>query len=75
MPTAQYLSLFLITKTPLDQFGVQPFAKEFLYFDILTLSPILNFGFLPLIYLPISAYMFDFYINRFHFNCHMITYL
>ena len=42
-----------------------------LYFDILTLSPTLNFGFLSLISLLKLIFVW-FYINRFHFNCVMI---
>ena len=45
-----------MTKTSSDQFGTYSFAKMFLYFDILAISPILNLGssslnsFLELIY-------------------------
>ena len=38
--------IFLITEISSDQFGVQPLAKMFLYFDILIRSPTLNLPFL-----------------------------
>ena len=50
----------VITKTFSDQFGVQPFAKMFLYFDILVTSLILNLGSLSLSFLLESTYVFDF---------------
>ena len=46
---------FLITKTFLDKLGAQPFP--FIYFDILTISPILNLGSLLLIFLLDSIYV------------------
>ena len=50
---------FLITKTSSDQFETQPFAKMFLYFDILTTWPILNLGsLLPISWIE-SIYVFD----------------
>ena len=55
-------------QTSSEQFGVQPFAKTFLYFGIITLPPILDFVFLSLISLLESIYLFDF---TFHFNCAM----
>ena len=51
---------FLFTKNSSDKFGVKTFAKIFLYFSILTISPILNSGFLSLIYLLESIYVLDF---------------
>ena len=51
---------FLITKTSSDQFGVEPFAKILLYFDNVTLSLTLNFGFLLLISLLESIYVLYF---------------
>ena len=50
-----YISL--ITKTSSDQFRVWPFAKIFLYFDLLTLSPTLNLGSLSLCSTPYSIYV------------------
>ena len=40
--------MFLATKTFSDQFGVYPFVKMFLYFDLLGRSPILDLGSLSL---------------------------
>ena len=57
---------FLITKTSLDQFEREPFAKMFLYFDILTLSSILFFGSLSLILLLESIYVLDCFILMFY---------
>ena len=56
----QVFLTFLITNSFSDQFGALPFAKLFLYFDILTPSPILNFGSLLLVSLLESVYVFDF---------------
>ena len=47
---------FSIINSFSNQFGVQPFAKIFLYFDILTISSILNY----LISLQKSIYVLDF---------------
>ena len=46
---------FLIKKTFLDQLGAQPFP--FIYFDILTISSILNLGSLLLIFWLDSIYV------------------
>ena len=51
---------FLIIKTSSDQFGVEAFAKILLYFDNVTLSLTLNFGFLLLISLLESIYVLYF---------------
>ena len=51
---------FLIRKTSSDQFGVYLFAKMFLYFDLLTISLILNLGFWLLISLLESIHVLDF---------------
>ena len=51
---------FLIIKTSSDHFGTKPFAKIFFYFDILTISPISNLGFLSLISLLESIYALGF---------------
>ena len=51
---------FLITNTSSDQFGTYPFAKKFLSFDILTISPILNLGSLSLISFIELIYVFHF---------------
>ena len=52
--------IFLITKICSDQFGVEPFAKIFLLFDMLTVSQILNLGSLSLISLLESTSVLDF---------------
>ena len=51
---------YLITRNFSDQFGVSPFAKNFLYFDILTESPILNLGSLSLFSLLESTDVLDY---------------
>ena len=51
---------FFNLKTSSDQFGVQTISKIFLYFDILTISPISNLGFLLLISLLDSIYVLGF---------------
>ena len=51
---------YLITRNFSDQFGVSPFAKKFLYFDILTESPILNLGSLSLFSLLESTDVLDY---------------
>ena len=48
---------FLITKVSSDEFGVYALAKMFLYFYILTWSPILNSGSLSLTFLPKLIYV------------------
>ena len=55
MSMAQYFLLFIITKTSPDQFGMQPFAKTFFHFDILT--------FLSTIHLDLSVFFFFIKIN------------
>ena len=60
MSMEQYFLTFLITKTSSDRFGTKPFAKICLYFDILTISPILNLGSLVLIPLIELIYVSDF---------------
>ena len=53
-----------------DQFVVQTFANIFLYFDILTISPMLNLEILLLISILESIYVFDVtsFYSRFYFN-------
>ena len=68
------LLTFLVTKTSSDQFGIQPFAKMFLYFDILTISNnITNFKYMIFInfFSRVTKHV-SFYISRFHFNCSMV---
>ena len=45
-----------------------PFAKMFLYFDVLTVSSILNLGFLSLFSLPDLMHVFDFTSTGFSLN-------
>ena len=51
---------FLIKKTYSDIFGTEPYAKMFLYFDILGISPILNLGSSSLTSLLELMYVLDF---------------
>ena len=63
---------FLIAKTSLNQFGTKLSANFFLYFDVLTISPILNLGSSSLISWLELIYVVWFYINMLHINCPMI---
>ena len=56
---------FLATNTSSDQFGTQLFAKMFLYFDIPTISPILNLGFSSVTSLRKSINVRDFASTEF----------
>ena len=60
MPTANVFLTFLTTKTSSDQFGVELFAKIFLYFDILTGSRTSNLGSSILFSLLKSIYVLNF---------------
>ena len=59
MSTTVFLT-FLIRETSLDQLGTYSFAKLFLYFDILTLAPVLNLGSSFLISFLVSLCVVDF---------------
>ena len=50
---------FVITIASSDQFGTQPFAKMFLYFDVLTWLPALNLWSLSVTFLLELMYVFD----------------
>ena len=53
----RHSTFYFLDKKTLDKFGTYPFAKIFLYFDFLTLSPTLNWGSLSLCSTPYSIYM------------------
>ena len=63
--TEQCFLTFLITQNYSDQSETLPFAKMSLYFDLLTISPILNLGSLSLISLLESIYMLGFHSSSF----------